>query len=85
MYDALMRLEEPYQLAVNEEDMEKCLNYCRQAFVLILTQDRYRYGLFEELRGAEPDSQGAASFWRSCNAMRHRRCRLRCSDCTGTF
>jgi hypothetical protein len=30
MYEALMRLEEPYQLAVNEEDMEKCLNYCRQ-------------------------------------------------------
>lgn len=29
MYEALLRLEEPYQLAVNEEDMEKCLNYCR--------------------------------------------------------
>jgi hypothetical protein len=31
MYEAVMRLEEPYQLAVADEDMEKCLNYCRQA------------------------------------------------------
>jgi len=29
MFDTVVRLEDPYQLAVAEEDMEKCLNYCR--------------------------------------------------------
>ncbi|XP_023333907.1 transportin-3 isoform X1 [Eurytemora carolleeae] len=29
MYETIIRLEDPYQLSVSEEDMEKCLNYCR--------------------------------------------------------
>jgi hypothetical protein len=40
MYEAVMRLEEPYQLAVADEDMEKCLNYCRQAITVEL-HDEY--------------------------------------------
>jgi len=29
IFDTVVRFEEPYQLAVSEEDIEKCLNYCR--------------------------------------------------------